>query len=67
MSADRELIKDIIQHPEDYYVNVHTSVNGGGEIRGNIVNPVAIPEPSTCSALGGLVALGFVAGRRRRV
>ncbi len=50
-----------------FYVNVHTSVNGGGEIRGNIVNPVAIPEPSTCSALGGLVALGFVAGRRRRV
>jgi hypothetical protein len=28
---------------------------------------VAIPEPSTYAALGGLVALGFAASRRRRV
>ena len=38
------------------YINVHTAANGGGEIRGNLVN--AIPEPSTIGLLGiGLGAL----------
>ncbi len=49
------------------YVNIHTVTNGGGEIRGNIVNPSAIPEPSSYAALAGLGALGFVGLRRRRV
>ena len=42
-----------------YYVNIHTTQNGGGEIRGNIV----IPEPS--HALLGLLSLGLLARRRR--
>jgi hypothetical protein len=49
------------------YINVHTSTNGGGEIRGNLVNPVAIPEPATYAALGGVAALGLAVSRRRRV
>ena len=48
------------------YINVHTSTNGGGEIRGNLVNPVAIPEPSSCAALGGALVLGLAVSRRRR-
>jgi hypothetical protein len=43
-----------------YYINVHTSLNGGGEIRGNIV----VPETST-SVLAS-TALGLMIRRRRR-
>ena len=42
-----------------WYVNVHSGLNGGGEIRGNMV-----PEPS--SAILGLTAIGFVLRRRRK-
>jgi hypothetical protein len=35
-SADRELIKDIIQNPEKYYVNVHTTDFTAGAIRGDL-------------------------------
>lgn len=43
-----------------YYINIHTSTNGGGEIRGNIV----VPETST--AVLGVAALGLATLRRRR-
>lgn len=43
------------------YLNVHTSTNGGGEIRGNLV---AVPEVS--SAMISILGLGILAGRRRR-
>lgn len=44
------------------YINIHTVNNGGGEMRGFIVQ--AVPEPSRALLAGlGLVVLGF---RRRR-
>jgi hypothetical protein len=45
-----------------YYVNIHSGLAGGGEIRGQLV--AMIPEPATA----GLALLGFVVllrGRRR--
>ena len=36
--VDRDLIKDIIQNPEDYYVNVHNAEYPGGAIRGQLSN-----------------------------
>jgi hypothetical protein len=44
-----------------YYINVHTSVNPGGEIRGNLV---AVPEPSSV-ALVALVGVPVVIARMR--
>lgn len=35
-SADRDLIKDIIQHPEEYYVNVHNADYPAGAVRGQL-------------------------------
>ena len=35
-AADRDLIKAIIQHPENYYVNVHTSDFQPGAVRGQL-------------------------------
>lgn len=36
VSAEREEIKEIIQHPEEYYVNVHTTEFPGGALRGQL-------------------------------
>ena len=44
-----------------YYLNVHTTTNGPGEARGNLV---AVPEPAALGALG-LVGLSLAARRRR--
>lgn len=35
-SVDKELMKDIRQHPWDYYVNVHTTDFGPGAVRGQL-------------------------------
>lgn len=34
--VDRALIKDIIQNPDDYYVNVHNPAFGAGALRGQL-------------------------------
>ena len=38
-SANPELIQDIIDFPENYYVNVHNAEYPGGAIRGQLSNP----------------------------
>jgi len=44
------------------YFNIHTSINPGGEIRGQLF---AVPEPASLVLLGSAI-LGFCAIRRRR-
>jgi hypothetical protein len=36
VTADAALIEDIGKHPADYYVNVHTTMFQGGEVRGQL-------------------------------
>ena len=36
VTVDSKLLKDIQQHPEDYYVNVHNADFPGGAIRGQL-------------------------------
>ena len=48
------------------YVNLHTAAKPGGEIRGQLIQVTAVPEPSTYAMLlAGIAALGFVARRRQ--
>ena len=36
VEADRDLIKDIRQNPENYYVNLHNATHPGGVMRGQL-------------------------------
>ena len=36
VSADKHLIKDIRQNPQNYYINVHNAEHPGGAIRGQL-------------------------------
>ena len=47
-----------------YYINIHTTTNSGGELRGFIV-PAAVPEPASL-ALMACGAMTFLSRRNRR-
>jgi hypothetical protein len=50
------------------YVNIHTALNPSGEIRGQLLQVTAIPEPETYALMiAGLGLVGWVASRRRKV
>jgi len=46
------------------YINIHTAANGGGELRANLVQVAAVPEPTSLALLGMLGVAGVL--RRRR-
>lgn len=46
------------------YVNIHTSVYGTGEIRGNLGQPRVVPEPGALALAQTLAAAAAVARRR---
>lgn len=47
------------------YFNIHTSVFGGGEIRGFLAPQATVPEPQTLALVGGgLLLIGLMASRR---
>jgi hypothetical protein len=49
------------------YVNVHTTDNPGGAVRGQLFQVSVVPEPSTYAMLlAGVAALGLLARRRQR-
>lgn len=50
---------------EDWYVNIHTSGNPGGEVRGQLLI-TSVPEPETYAAMAGAALVAFGVWRRAR-
>lgn len=48
-----------------WYINLHTTANGGGELRGQ-VTPVVVPEPGSFALLAGLLVICMCFVRRIR-
>ena len=49
------------------YLNVHTALNPGGAVRGQLFQVAVVPEPSTYAMLlAGIGLVGFAAKRRQR-
>lgn len=46
------------------YINIHSSTNTGGEIRGFLTNATAVPEPSSIAVLGFMSLLALRTRRR---
>ena len=62
--AEAALIAGLLNN--ETYLNIHTSTNPGGEIRGILTGQLApVPEPGTLSLLG-LGIGGLIKARRRR-
>jgi len=61
--AEAALIAGLLNN--ETYLNIHTALNGGGEIRGILSPAVPVPEPGTLSMLG-LGITGVIAARKRR-
>ena len=63
-SSSLDAMKETNLLAGNWYVNVHTAMFGGGEIRGQ-VNVTPIPEPATI-VLAAVVGLCGIACRRRK-
>lgn len=50
---------------EDWYVNIHTAGNPGGEVRGQLLI-TSVPEPETYAAMAGAALVAFGVWRRAR-